>query len=601
MTQKRSQNLPFKPRARLLLLLGDQLIRDPGIAVFELVKNAYDADSPDVTVTMTILSDIEHSKIVVQDSGVGMDFETVTQIWLEPGTDFRAQQRIEGRRTEKYHRLPLGEKGVGRFAAHKLGSYVSLTTRKKNHPEVMVNIDWRKFSDHRYLSEVPVNVIEREPEIFKGNNTGTRIEIAVLRNEWTRGMVRDLFRSVTSICSPFDKKGEFKARLILTENNEWVKGLKTVNEMLEFALFRAKCKITGNLLNYEYEFDPLPAMDKVDGRTAAHAININDVNGDLISKYVGPVNVDLYIFDRDPAILSIGVSDKKGLKDFLDNTGGIRVYRDGIRVYDYGEPGNDWLNLGARRINIPTKRISNNIVIGAVSLDLEKSTTPDPEKNFGLIEKTNREGFLDSLTYREFQKAVIFAVTQIENERYQDKTRIRNAYSSKKNREPVLNDLTELKKIVEKKNLTRELGPFIDRIEADFLVIRDRFLTSASAGLSLAVVIHEVEKGIAELVKAVKEEQVSTRIQLLAKHIADLVEGFGSLIRKSGQSLEKAGSLISQAIFNTELRLKIHNVSQTVNYENCNFQLKCSRRLIISTLMNLNVLDAREMFLIQII
>jgi len=49
----RDTRVGFKPRARLLLLLGDQFIRDPGIAVFELVKNAFDADSPDATVTMS--------------------------------------------------------------------------------------------------------------------------------------------------------------------------------------------------------------------------------------------------------------------------------------------------------------------------------------------------------------------------------------------------------------------------------------------------------------------------------------------------------------------------------------------------------------------
>jgi len=37
--------LPFKPRARLLLELGNQLIKDEGIALFELVKNSYDADA----------------------------------------------------------------------------------------------------------------------------------------------------------------------------------------------------------------------------------------------------------------------------------------------------------------------------------------------------------------------------------------------------------------------------------------------------------------------------------------------------------------------------------------------------------------------------
>jgi len=43
-----NQKNTFRPRARLLQLLGDQLIRDPRIGVFELVKNAYDADSPSV-------------------------------------------------------------------------------------------------------------------------------------------------------------------------------------------------------------------------------------------------------------------------------------------------------------------------------------------------------------------------------------------------------------------------------------------------------------------------------------------------------------------------------------------------------------------------
>src|SRR5215472_4742372 len=89
-------NIPkfhFKPRARLLLLLGDQLIRDPGVAVFELVKNAFDADSPGATVTMSRIDDPAHGRIVVEDSGTGMDPETVSGVWLEPGTDYRIQQK----------------------------------------------------------------------------------------------------------------------------------------------------------------------------------------------------------------------------------------------------------------------------------------------------------------------------------------------------------------------------------------------------------------------------------------------------------------------------------------------------------------------------
>jgi hypothetical protein len=101
----------FKPRARLLLLLGDQLIRDAGLAVFELVKNAYDADARSCTVTMSHLDDPASSSIIIKDNGIGMSLDTITDVWLEPGTDFRAKQRQNNERTTKFKRLPLGEKG----------------------------------------------------------------------------------------------------------------------------------------------------------------------------------------------------------------------------------------------------------------------------------------------------------------------------------------------------------------------------------------------------------------------------------------------------------------------------------------------------------
>ncbi len=73
MPEYRQESAHFKPRARMLLLLGDQLIRDPGIAVFELVKNAFDADSPSATVAMSDITNPDAGAIVVEDSGPGMD------------------------------------------------------------------------------------------------------------------------------------------------------------------------------------------------------------------------------------------------------------------------------------------------------------------------------------------------------------------------------------------------------------------------------------------------------------------------------------------------------------------------------------------------
>jgi len=582
----RSDVLPFKPRARLLLLLGDQLIRDAGIAVFELVKNAYDADASQVTILMHNTSSPEHGNIIIEDNGTGMDWETVVNVWLEPGTDYRSRQREAGYRTSKFHRLPLGEKGVGRFAAHKLGRKVQLVTRMAGKAEVLVTIDWGEFEGKEYLNDVKVSVQEREPKLFSGKRTGTFLDITDLRDIWTRGMVRNLHRAVISICSPFEGPEEFHPQLIIDPDEGWLKDLLMVSQALELSLFRATCRMDKQKLSYEYSFIPLPGMDRVEGRQH----NIIDMAMDPDCNLegaadehlrIGKVKMDLHIFDRERQVLAFGVSDVKGIKDFLDTNGGIRVYRDGVRVYDFGEPGNDWLELGGRRVNVPVKRISNNLVIGAVSLDLNGSSD--------LVEKTNREGFVENKAYDVFRKAVFFALKQIEAERNEDKERIRLAYSGKQSKEPVMEELQILRSEIDRRNLTKELSPYLDRIESQFLDVRDRLLTAAGSGLSLAMVIHEVEKGVAELNKAVERNVSIGKIKDLAIHLSELIEGLTYLIRRSGMRKESASVLIKHAIFNTEYRLKYHNIEimNGIMAGDSDFSVKCSRRLIIAILMNL--------------
>lgn len=570
--------------------MGDQLIRDPSVAVFEMVKNAYDADSPDATITMSYMDDPARGEIVVEDSGSGMDLATVTNVWLEPGTDNRLAQKEAKRATSKYKRVPVGEKGVGRFAAHKLGEKIQLITRQSGSREIVVDIDWdNDFKDKRYLEDVQIRVTQRAPLHFKGAKTGTRIEVTRLRDTWTKKMARDLARSISAISSPYQNTSDFKAKLVLKTHPEWLAGLLDVKDVLGYSLYKAKGIIKGSRLSYTYEFMPYPAMKRVKERSVKKTVTLGSAKNviDLDAHNIGPVQITLYLFDLDSHVLKLGeVNDKKGLKEFLKESGGVRVYRGGIRVYDYGEPGNDWLNLGGRRVNIPTKRLSNNQILGAVALDPKRSI--DLKKNRGLIEKTNREGFVENSDYDCFHDAIVAAITNIEVERNFDKKRIRDAYYEGSRREPVLADISELRQIVEDKHLTDEIGFYLDRIEDDFLAIKDRLLTSASAGLSLSVVIHEVEKGVAELVHAVESDKATHRIKALAKHLADLIEGYGALVRRSGSAKERASSLVSQALFNLELRLKIHKIEVLRPTEQqFDFQAKCSRRLVISTLMNL--------------
>ena len=596
MIENRKESLPFRPRARLLRLLGDELIRNPNIAIFELVKNAYDADASYCRVDMSNVHDSRLGLIIVQDDGAGMDWNTVTGVWLEPGTDFRKRQK--NRRSAKFGRLPLGEKGVGRFAAGKLGDVVKLVTRAKDELEIVVDIDWNELLSHDYLSDATVPVSTREPETFVGESTGTALIISSLRDSWTRGMARNAQRAVTSICSPFEEKADFKPQLQLDPHQGWLQGIVDSKTVIEQALFHASGRIwgvedQGNFVSYDYNFAPPQGMDRVEGRSQhvdelqlpkptgrRGRLDLDDVvDSNLLDYEIGEIKFTLHIFDLDPQVLSLTSADRQGIRQFLQQSGGIRVYRDGMRVYNYGEPEDDWLNLGGRRVNVPAQRVSNNILTGAFSLSLEHSSD--------LVEKTNREGFVENEAYHAFRNAVMRTVERIAVERNLDKQRIRKAYSSQNT--GLVETVAELREALQGRNLLNEFAQYLDRIESEYLAFRERLLTAAGAGLSLAVVLHEAERGIGLLRRAVERDVPDEGIRDLVTHLSELVDSLAYITRRSGRRAERAKHLVNLALTNTYYRLKYHSVDVQNGFQNGigDFEVYCHRRLIVSTLMNL--------------
>ncbi len=118
--------------------------------------------------------------------------------------------------------------------------------------------------------------------------------------------------------------------------------------------------------------------------------------------------------------------------------------------------------------------------------------------------------------------------------------------------------------------------------------IRDRLLTAAGSGLSLAVVIHEVEKAVAELKLATEREVDIEHLRSLSTHLTELVKGLSFLLRRSEARKEKLSFLITQALFNVDYRLKFHNIESRVVFDGLeDLSVKCTRRLIVATIMNL--------------
>ena len=122
----------FKPRARLMLELGEQLIKNESVAILELIKNGYDAFARNVQVVFNDLNELDKGIIIIQDDGIGMSKDTILNHWMEPAT-LNKKKIVDNCKGPIEHngikRVPLGEKGIGRFGAHKLGNHIQIISR----------------------------------------------------------------------------------------------------------------------------------------------------------------------------------------------------------------------------------------------------------------------------------------------------------------------------------------------------------------------------------------------------------------------------------------------------------------------------------------
>jgi len=676
------KNHYFKPRARLLLQLGNQLIKDEGLALFELVKNSYDADATYSNVDLNYIDKKNLGQIIIKDNGSGMNYDLITNHWLEPGTDIKEEQIEKFERSNVYGRLPLGEKGIGRFGSHKLGQVIQLVTKTDFDHEVEINIDWKSFEDVKYLDEAPIDiVVNKEPKIFTKfidkisiqdmnkikskltidyevkvldslykqeidfftlkknidkesndyaelkkilnitsfNTSGTYIKVTKLWENWTRGMLRNTFRAVNAINSPFSEKDNDFLVSINTTKDSWLNKLLTTEEAINKSLFIAKGYIEGEEIHLEYEFKPYNNMDKLKGRyteekffletvekvydESTNTYKKKKVSFTLDEYQIGKINFEFYMYDLSPKVLDYLEFDKSGFKKFLKANGGIRVYRDKVRVYDYGEPGNDWLNLDYKRLTSPTQAISNNQILGAIYLDREHSSD--------LVEKTNREGFVSNLAYETFAKAILIAIEKIAQERVIDKTMIKDTYGVNRKSEPVISTIKELDQYIDS-NISdthpakKKIREKLIEIEREYLSITENLLAAAGSGLSLNIAVHEIEKIIMELIKKVDEDNLDKDVSNLVNNLHTTLKHYAELSKFHKNEKISLQQTIESAIDLNTYRLYSHNIELINNSKNIeeDIKVKFTKKLLLASIANIldNAifwLDDKESYLLH--
>ena len=585
----RPDELIFRVKPRLLFLLGDQLIRDANLAVFELVKNAYDADATHCSVVLEHADNPSIARIEITDDGSGMTEEILRDAWMVIGTDFRARQRSENLRSPRFGRYPLGEKGLGRLSVHKLGRFIRLVTRQLRGEEFIIEFDWDRLEAANDLDAAAVTLQRRTPVTFTGTKHGTKLEVTRLREGWARGELRRLHRAVSSLRSPFKGPTDFDVTLSAPGREDWLKGLLTAEEVNKCAVYHiSDGLIQGDSASFTYEFIPPHDMQQLlKGRKEPVAsIVLERKEGrkshplDLSEYAIGPVEFEFWLFDRDSAVLRAVTSDVKGLKQYLDENGGIRIYRDGIRVYDFGEPGNDWLNLDLRRVNTPTARTSNNQILGALRIDA--TTSKD------LREKSNREGFIENRAYEAFRQAIISVLTHVEAEKVKDQKRLREALG-KGTGQKLFEKLSDLRETLASKGLLHELEPRLKEVEREMELYRDQLLHAAVPGLSIGIMLHGAEKILEELREATRHKTDPERIKDLVERLYRSMRPVTNLLKNPGVTTTSAEILIKEAIFSTELRLKRHGIALLMADASAetNFAVRGSKQMLVASLTNL--------------
>lgn len=416
-----SPRLTFRPRARIIRTIGDRLISGPEAAVIELVKNSYDADARSVRITLVPPLKAGTGEIVFSDDGHGMAFSDIRDKWMEPATSDKRTRSISpsGRKL-------LGSKGIGRFAAARLGSRLRLISVASISEEAekpaferttISDLDWEQFEEAKYLDTVSF-AYRNEPT---NEPPGTRLYITQLRDEWTEASINKLHDELRRLVSPVNAEDdEFDIHLDLsncTIENSGFDG---------FAMLGVQTDLIDGVKIDPWKVKPFPVLDAsdylVDGIFDEKGVfegtmTIQRAGADPVpislrvplgegQEPCGIVVVRLTIFDREAETIR-STAQKAGFghmgireaRKLLDKIAGIAIYRAGFRVRPYGDAENDWLTLDAKRVQNPTLKIGRNQVAGTVIVDDEVSSS--------LVERSSREGLEENGSFRRLQTLLL--------------------------------------------------------------------------------------------------------------------------------------------------------------------------------------------------
>ena len=681
--------MTFKFSARTLLELGKELISSDEVALYELVKNAVDAQSPRVEIivnvqlrnsdyreaiaqireegkspaevrdsvrdklidpesanSITLLNELrtitqkenflekltslydDLNYIEVRDTGHGMSFDELSEIFLRIGTSSRRRENLQGAQN-------LGDKGIGRLSAMRLGDRLQVkTSRSEDQYWNLLDINWTLFSRD---DDIDADAINIEPEIGdekdKAGEHGTIIRISALQGDWDFPRFTDILQGrIARMVDPF-VNGRAN-RLIVARHN----GTKVLVPSIPEPLLRAahavchvEFRMDGDTPVLEGEIDYRYRQRK--SRISAQGSEVYSLTQESVKRrakrghaafYLVPVRLsalkelgnfscDIYWYNRRVVEAVGGLTNKATeTRDAISNwSGGLMLYRYGFRILPYGDSNDDWLWLDEIAFRQKGFKLNRQQVIGRVLLE-----TPHE----ALREQTNREGLVTSDTFNALQKILLWVVhTEMRGlineadkieliERRaaeQDTKTVSNAQEGvdvalRRLREHVGDaaaaEMDDLSKSVNK--LTAQSEGLIKRIEA---VIdeadeeREKFVYLAGIGLMTEFIFHELERAVSYTIDVISRGAIQqTTIESLQDQLKTLhkrIAAFDELTSEKRQrkSIFDLVELVGQILDNHAREFERHGIAVRFEHPQNPFMIKAVRGMVIQILENLIV------------
>ena len=392
-----NQTLKWRFDVSTFRLIGRDLITDRVTALFELVKNCYDANATEVTITFDNVGIDKNgdSSISIKDNGIGMSFTDIKDKWMVIGT---SNKRSNPYSPEPFSRKCVGEKGIGRFAVDKIGDKVNIITKQNNEKQWLdVEIDWEAYyKQSSENNEIKLFTdIENHYEYYDSEDIhdhGTTLKITNVREIWLENDIKRFIEEVGKLVSPFANMSypmqikviapEYGIETLATKNLDDVK-IATISFSLGF--------------NASAKTQDSAYFNEETGEILVRTIPI---------KSFGGIIMKVYYFDE--------AARRRYRKEFPNNQiDGVKIYRDSIITTPFAENESeddkkrDVLGIDKRLWMNIFDRVSTREIIGIV--EITKNDNPM------IVDATNRQDFVDNEQYRDLKEFIITQLDAIES------------------------------------------------------------------------------------------------------------------------------------------------------------------------------------------